>query len=103
MVGALAGLALGACSGDDGSNGTGPGRAWHGNPRLGSQGSVLLSPDNRLLFVANVGSNEIYVFTVNDDGLKLVDRVDSGDEMPVSVNHHGDVLHVLMRVGRARA
>ncbi len=56
-----------------------------------------------MLFVANVGSNEIYVFTVNDDGLKLVDRVDSGDEMPVSVNHHGDVLHVLMRVGRARA
>ena len=38
----------------------------------GSQGAVLLRPNGRRLFVANAGSNDISVFAVRKDGLKLL-------------------------------
>src|SRR5215207_9092922 len=40
---------------------------------LGSQGSVILSNNGRLLFAVNAGSNEISVFSVNSSGLALID------------------------------
>ena len=45
---------------------------------LGNQGGVVLSPDQRWLFVVNAGSNNISVFAVMQDGLELVDRIASG-------------------------
>lgn len=66
-----------------------------GHPRLGSQGSVILSADNHWLLVCNVGSDQISVFAVNDHGLTLSDLAPSGGRMPLSLTLHGDLLYVL--------
>ena len=62
---------------------------------LGSQGSVLLSNDGRLLFVANAGSDEISVFQVSAGGLTLIDKVPSGGTRPTSLTLYKDLLYVL--------
>lgn len=62
---------------------------------LDSQGSLVLSEDNRWLFAANAGSNEISVFAVSPNRLSLIDRVDSGGVRPVSLTVHGHLLYVL--------
>jgi 6-phosphogluconolactonase (cycloisomerase 2 family) len=62
---------------------------------LGSQGSVILRENGRRLFVVNAGSNEISVFAVRKDGLELLDVVDSGGEMPISLTLHGNILYVV--------
>jgi len=62
---------------------------------LGSQGSVVLSRGNQWLFAVNAGSNQVSVFAVGPDGLKLVDIVDSGGVLPVSLANYQDRLYVL--------
>jgi 6-phosphogluconolactonase len=62
---------------------------------LGSQGAVVLRENGRRLFVVNAGSNEISVFAVRSNGLHLLDVVDSGGEMPISLTIHGRNLYVL--------
>jgi 6-phosphogluconolactonase (cycloisomerase 2 family) len=62
---------------------------------LSSQGSVLLSRDNRWLFVCNSGSSEISVFAVAREGLTLTDKVDSGGQNPVSLTLRHSLLYVL--------
>lgn len=66
-----------------------------GIPRLGSQGSVILSEDNRWLLVTNVGSDEISVFAVASDGLRLVAKTRSRGDMPFSLALRGSLLYVL--------
>src|SRR5215831_20448015 len=60
-----------------GGNGTGTG--------LGNQGAVVLSRNNRWLFVVNAGSNSVSVFEVLPDGLRLTDVASSGGATPISV------------------
>ena len=62
---------------------------------LGSQGAVILRENGRRLFAVNAGSNQISVFAVRRDGLELLDVVDSGGEMPISLTLHGRILYVL--------
>lgn len=62
---------------------------------LGSQGSLVLSEDGKLLFAVNAGSDEVSMFRVGQRGLTLLDVVDSGGDFPVSVTSHGDLLYVL--------
>lgn len=62
---------------------------------LDSAGSVILTPDGRLLFVVNAGDNTISSFRVTESGLKLADRVASGGILPVSLTSSGDLLYVL--------
>jgi len=62
---------------------------------LGSQGSVILSENGRWLLVANAGSNEISVFSVDADGLTLVDNIASGGTRPTSLTLYKDLLYVL--------
>src|SRR5688572_9164132 len=62
---------------------------------LGSQGAVILRENGRRLFVVNAGSNNISVFAVRRNGLELLDVVDSGGEMPISLTLHGRFLYVL--------
>lgn len=62
---------------------------------LGSQGAVILSKDHRWLFAVNAGSNQISVFSVRKDGLKLTDVVDSGGMMPISLAVHGRLVYAL--------
>jgi 6-phosphogluconolactonase (cycloisomerase 2 family) len=64
-----------------------------GAPHLPSQGSVVLA-DGRL-FVTNAGSDDVTVFAVDDDSLKLLDRVPSGGSTPRSVAVHGGRVYVL--------
>src|SRR5262245_4189830 len=45
---------------------------------LGNQGGVILSSDDRWLFVVNAGSDEISAFSVQANGLTLTDKVWSG-------------------------
>jgi 6-phosphogluconolactonase (cycloisomerase 2 family) len=62
---------------------------------LGSQGAVILRENGRRLFVVNAGSNQVSVLAVRKDGLELLDVVDSGGEMPISLTLQGRFLYVL--------
>ena len=72
----------------------GLGSGGTGDP-LGSQGSLILSGDGRLLFAVNAGSNELSLLAVTEDGLRLIDKVPSGGTQPVSVAVHRDLVFVL--------
>src|ERR1043166_174845 len=64
-----------------------------GAPHLPSQSSVVLAGDR--LFVTNAGSNDLTLFTIEGDGLVLLDRVSSGGSVPRSVAVHGRRIFVL--------
>ena len=49
-----------------------------GEPHLASAGSVVLSDDGQWLLVVNAGSDELSLFAVQPDGLRLTDRAGSG-------------------------
>ena len=62
---------------------------------LGSQTAVILSKNNHWLFAVNAGSNQISAFAVSAGGLELVDVVDSGGILPISLTAYKDRLYVL--------
>jgi len=62
---------------------------------LGSQTALVLSQNNHWLFAVDAGSNQISAFAVGADGLELVDTVDSGGVLPVSLTTYKDWLYVL--------
>src|SRR5205807_2166187 len=71
------------------------------NP-LGSQGALMLSADNRLLFAVNAGSDSITSFSVAGDSLTALQTVPSGGTMPVSLTVYKDMLYVLNSGGACR-
>ena len=73
-----------------GGNGTGTGA----DP-LGSQHSLVLSPDEQLLFAVNAGSNSVSVFAVFGNQLKLLHTVSSNGVMPVSLAVGDSFVYVL--------
>lgn len=62
---------------------------------LGSQGALTLSQNNKWLFAVNAGSNDISVFAVSAHGLKLIDKIASGGEQPISVTNYKNLVYVL--------
>ncbi len=66
-----------------------------GEPHLPSQNSIVLSDDGRWLLVANSGSDDLSLFAIESDGLRLEDRVDSGGSKPTSVAVSGELVYVL--------
>lgn len=60
-----------------GGTGTGSG--------LGNQGALALSANARYLFAVNAGSNDLSVFRIDRDGLRLIDRAAEEGTTPVSV------------------
>jgi len=64
------------------------------NP-LNSQGSLILSGDNRLLFAVNAGSDSISTFAVEGDSLALLQTVPSAGTQPVSLTNYHDLVYVL--------
>ncbi len=62
---------------------------------LGNQAGLVLSDDDRYLFVVNAGSDELSVFAVRRRGLTLVDKVHSGGSRPISVAVHRRLVYVL--------
>jgi 6-phosphogluconolactonase len=74
---------------------TGGNGAGTGADPLGSQGSLVLSEDGRLLFAVNAGSNSVSEFAVFGDQLQLLSTVPSGGVMPVSVAVKQDLVYVV--------
>ena len=66
-----------------------------GEPHLPSQGSVVLSEDGRWLLVVNAGSDELSLFEIEPDGLRLADRVGTGGTRPTSAAVSGALVYVL--------
>jgi len=62
---------------------------------LGSEGSVALSRNGRLLLVVNAGSDEVSSFLVEGAHLTLADVAPSGGILPVSVTERDGVVYVL--------
>jgi 6-phosphogluconolactonase (cycloisomerase 2 family) len=62
---------------------------------LGSQGSLVLSPNGRQLFAVNAGSNQVSSFVIRRNAPALVDVVPSGGEKPISLTLNADRLFVL--------
>jgi 6-phosphogluconolactonase len=66
-----------------------------GKPHLASQSSVVLSDDGAWLLVANAGSDELSLFAVEPDGLRLAACVGSGGSAPTSVAVRGNLVYAL--------
>lgn len=70
--------------------------AGSGSGNLDSQGAIILSPNGKLLFVVNAGSNEISSFAVKPGGqLTFISKVPSGGTFPNSLTLHGSFLYAL--------
>lgn len=61
---------------------------------VGSQGSLVMSPDRRFLFGVDAGSDTISSLAIDGEDLVLVDRVPSGGFHPVSLTVHENLLFV---------
>jgi 6-phosphogluconolactonase (cycloisomerase 2 family) len=66
-----------------------------GSPHLASAGSIVLSDDGQWLLVVNTGSDDLSLFAVQPDGLRLADRAGSGGSKPTSVAVRGRLVYVL--------
>jgi hypothetical protein len=65
-----------------------------GFPLTDSQGAVSLTPNGRLLFAVNTGSNSVSSFRVHGDRLKLVDQQPTNGRFPVSVDAARGIVYV---------
>src|SRR6266852_9802139 len=66
---------------------------------LGNQGALAIDAANRFLFAVNAGSDNISVFKIAENGLRLVDVVPSGGNQPISITISREVLYVLNNGG----
>ena len=66
-----------------------------GVPHLASQSSVVLSDDGNWLLVINAGSDELSLFAIEPDGLRLSAQVASGGSAPTSVAERAGIVYVL--------
>jgi 6-phosphogluconolactonase (cycloisomerase 2 family) len=66
-----------------------------GVPHLASQSSVVLTDDGNWLLVINAGSDELSLFAVEPDGLRLAARAPSGGSAPTSVAERAGIVYVL--------
>jgi DNA-binding beta-propeller fold protein YncE len=64
------------------------------NP-LDSQDSLLLAENGHLLLAVNAGSNDVSVLAISDEGLRLIDKVPSGGDFPVSIAMYHRLVYVL--------
>ena len=66
-----------------------------GVPHLASQSSIVLSDDGAWLLVANAGSDDLTLFAIDADGLRLADTVASGGSTPTSIAVSGEIVYAL--------
>lgn len=62
---------------------------------LANASAVILSDDASLLFAVNPGSDDISVFSVEEDRLVFVDLKPAGGHLPISLTLNGNLLYVL--------
>ncbi len=67
---------------------------------LGSQNSLIVSPDGKWVFAVNAGSDEISSLKVTSQGLSLADVVSSRGGYPVSLTYQDGLLYVLNAAGQ---
>ncbi len=82
-----------------GGLGSGIGTTVPADP-LGSQNSLIISPDGKWVFAVNAGSNEISSLQVVPGGLQMADKVSSGGAYPVSLTYWDGLLYVLNAAGQ---
>jgi 6-phosphogluconolactonase (cycloisomerase 2 family) len=70
-----------------------------GKAHLASQSSVVLSGDGAWLLVANAGSDELSLFAVEPEGLRLAHRASSGGSAPTSVAEREGLAYALNNGG----
>lgn len=70
-----------------GGTGTGAG--------LGNQGGLILTEDERFLFVVNAGSDSVSAFSMVGSHPRFVGMVPSGGQQPISIAVHRRLLYVL--------
>jgi 6-phosphogluconolactonase len=70
-----------------------------GIPHLASQSSIVLSDDGAWLLVTNTGSDELTLFAVEANGLKLADTIASGGSAPTSIAVSGEIVYALNNGG----
>jgi 6-phosphogluconolactonase (cycloisomerase 2 family) len=66
---------------------------------LGSQHSIIVTPNGKWVLAVNAGSNEISSFRVTSNGLRLADKVGSGGDYPVSLTYSHGLVYVLNAAG----
>jgi 6-phosphogluconolactonase (cycloisomerase 2 family) len=66
-----------------------------GKPHLASQSSVVLTGDGAWLLVTNTGSDELSLFAVEADGLRLAGRIGSGGSAPTSIAERDGIAYAL--------
>jgi 6-phosphogluconolactonase len=66
-----------------------------GVPHLASQSSVVLTDDGNWLLVVSAGSDELSLFAVEPDGLRLTAQAPSGGSAPTSVAARAGIVYVL--------
>lgn len=63
---------------------------------LGSQGSLIITPDGEWLLVVNAGSDDITSFSIGAGGrLTWADQIDSGGDHPISITARDGLVYVL--------
>ncbi len=75
------------------TGGTGTGKG------VGNQGALAIDAANGFLFAVNAGSDNISVFRIGENSLRLVDLVPSGGKQPISLAVSRKVLYVLNNGG----
>jgi 6-phosphogluconolactonase (cycloisomerase 2 family) len=70
-----------------------------GFPIVDSSGSTNITPDGKLLFVVNAGSNTVSSFRTTSAGPVLVDQVSSGGTLPISLTSYGNLLYAVNDIG----
>jgi 6-phosphogluconolactonase len=71
------------------------GASGSGCPSLDSQAALRGTPDGKLLFAVNAGSNTVSSFRVTGNGPVLVSQISSGGAFPNSLTVRGNLLYVL--------
>ncbi|MEN3331514.1 MAG: hypothetical protein V7641_879 [Blastocatellia bacterium] len=62
---------------------------------LGSQGALILNENNTRLYAVNAGSDTISVFAVGTTKPALIQVINSGGDLPVSLTIRGNLLYAL--------
>jgi 6-phosphogluconolactonase len=66
-----------------------------GFPIVDSSGSINTTPDGKLIFVVNAGSNQVTSFRVTSSGVHRVSVASTHGKLPISVASSGNLLYVV--------
>jgi 6-phosphogluconolactonase len=66
-----------------------------GFPIVDSSGSIATTPNGKLIFVVNAGSNQVTSFRVTSSGVHRVSVASTHGKLPISVASSGNLLYVV--------